>query len=45
MVSFFIEAISNPFTPLPRHPLGVFSFESIRPIRLLCAKVENADTA
>jgi hypothetical protein len=25
----FIEAM-NPFTPLPRHPLGVFSFESIR---------------
>ena len=23
----------NPFTPLPRHPLGVFSFESIRILR------------
>jgi hypothetical protein len=26
---FFIEA-TNPFTSLSRHPLGVFSFESIR---------------
>src|SRR5262249_29669340 len=25
----FIEPM-NPFTPLPRHPLGVFSFEPIR---------------